>query len=105
MNQPVNSIEALFDLLDKNQDRMKALGVARLGVFGSFARNEVTPQSDVDFLVEFRGGEKTFDHFIELAFFLEEITGRKIELLTPESLNKHIGPRILREVSYVPFAA
>lgn len=105
MSKPVNTIETLFSLLDKNQDRLKALGVSRLGVFGSFVRNEVTPRSDVDFLVEFRHGEKTFDHFIELAFLLEEITGRKIELLTPESLSKHIGPRILREVSYVPFAA
>jgi uncharacterized protein len=46
-------------------------------------------------------GEKTFDNFINLAFFLEDILGRKVDLITKESLSPYIGPRILQEVEYV----
>ncbi len=52
-------------------------------------------------LVEFAPGRKTFDNFMQLAFYLEELFGRKVELLTPESLSPYLGPRILREVEYV----
>jgi predicted nucleotidyltransferase len=40
--------------------------VARIGVFGSVVRGEATPESDIDILVEFREGEETFDHFMDL---------------------------------------
>jgi hypothetical protein len=42
---------------------------------------------------------------MHLAFFLEEILGRKVELLTPESLNRYSGPKIMREVEYAAIAA
>ncbi len=46
-------------------------------------------------------GKKSFDNFLELCFFLEDLLGRRVEALTPESLSPHIGPRILDEVQYV----
>ena len=52
-------------------------------------------------LVEFEPGRKTFKNFMHLAFFLEELFGRRVELLMLESLNPYIGPRILDEVEYV----
>src|SRR5919205_76496 len=55
---------------------------------------------DVDILVEFEEGRKSFDNFMRLSFFLEELFGRRVELLTAESLSPHIGPHILREVEY-----
>jgi predicted nucleotidyltransferase len=58
--------------LREHRTRIRALGVKRLGLFGFFARSEQTAPSDIDLLVEFEEGQKTFDHFIELAFFLEE---------------------------------
>jgi len=90
----------LFSALARNQARLRAYGVRRLGVFGSFARDEQTDESDVDLLVEFEPGKKSFDNFMSLALFLEETIGRKVELLTPESLSPYIGPHILREVEY-----
>jgi predicted nucleotidyltransferase len=54
--------------------------------------------SDVDLLVEFIPEKKSFDNFMELSFFLEGLLGRKVELVTPQSLSKHIGPHILNEV-------
>ena len=91
--------------LIENRVRIRSFGVRQLGLFGSFVRGPQTPSSDVDVLVEFEPGEKTFDHFIGLSFLLEDLLGRTVELVTPEALSPHIGPRILREVEYVPLAA
>ncbi len=92
----------LFDLLAKHQEQLKQFGVKRWGVFGSFARGQQSIRSDVDILVEFEQGKKSFDNFMHLAFFLEQQLGRRVELVTPESLSPHIGPHILREVEYAP---
>jgi len=52
--------------------------------------------------VEFESGCKTFDNFMRVALFLEELFARRVELVTPEALSPYIGPHILREVEYVP---
>jgi uncharacterized protein len=90
----------LFSALDRNQAQLRAYGVRRVGVFGSFVRGDQTDESDIDLLVEFEPEQKSFDNFMRLALFLEETVGRKVELLTPESLSPYIGPHILREVEY-----
>ncbi len=98
------SIETKTDLLAlvvDHQQQLKAFGVKRLGIFGSFVRDQQNDESDVDVLVEFEPGRKTFDNFMHLAFYLEELFGRNVELLTPESLSPYLGPQILREVEYV----
>ena len=79
--------------------------VKRAYLFGSFVRDEAKESSDVDFFIEFIPEKKTFDNFMRLGDLFEELTGRKIELVTPQSLSKHIGPYILKEVEYVPIAA
>ncbi len=84
---------------------MRALGVKRIGLFGSFERDEATLDSDIDLLVEFEPGEKTFDHFMQLAFLLEDLLERRVELVTREALSPYIGPHILDEVEYVFLAA
>jgi predicted nucleotidyltransferase len=66
---------------------------------------EQTPDSDMDILVEFTPEKHTFDNFMELAFFLEKVLERKVDLVTPEALGPHIGPHILKEVERVPIAA
>ncbi|MFQ5472301.1 MAG: nucleotidyltransferase family protein [Phycisphaerae bacterium] len=97
--------EEIFKVLDENRIQFRALGVKRLGLFGSFVRGEQTAESDVDMLAEFESGQKTFDHFVQLSFLLEDLLGRSVELVTPESLSPHIGPYILKEVEYVSVAA
>ena len=90
----------LFALLAKHQDELRRFGVRRWGVFGSFVTGVQNDSSDVDILVEFEPGKKSFDNFMLLALFLEQQIGRRVELVTPESLSPHIGPHILREVEY-----
>jgi uncharacterized protein len=95
----------ILNLLEKNQARLRALGIKKIGLFGSFVRGDQRPDSDIDLLVQFESGKKTFDNFIELSFFLEEVLGHKIELVTVESLSPYLGPYILREVEYAALAA
>lgn len=101
----VTTKKDLMDLLQSHQAELRAFGVKRCGLFGSFARNQPTPQSDVDLLVEFEPGQKTFINFSNLAFFLEELFGRRVDLVTMESLSPYIGPHILREAEYVAINA
>lgn len=98
---PVHTKGDLIDRLRQLRSDLRRLGVERLGVFGSFRREEASPESDVDLLVEFAPGQKSFDRFMALSFLLEEQLGRRVELVTPEALSPHIGPHILREVDYV----
>jgi predicted nucleotidyltransferase len=92
-------------LLHTHTDAIRAFGVERIGVFGSFAREEQTPASDIDLMVVFAPGKKTYRNFIRLAYYLEDLAGRRIELLTPEALSEHIRDKVLRQVEYVPLAA
>ena len=64
----VQTKEQIFTLLHDHQSELRRLGVQRYGVFGSFIRNAVTDQSDVDLLVEFAPGQKTFDHFMPVSY-------------------------------------
>jgi predicted nucleotidyltransferase len=98
--RPVANKQDLLERLRANHSRLKSYGVRRYGIFGSFVRDEARDDSDVDLLIEFYPGKKTFDNFMELGFFLEDLLGRKVETLTPEWLSPYIGPHILREVEY-----
>lgn len=99
----VQAKEHILALLREHQARIRAFGVKRLGLFGSFVRRQQGVESDVDVLVEFTPGVKTFDNFSQLASFLEGLFGRRVELITPESLSPYLGPHILSEIEYVTF--
>ena len=78
-----------------------SLGVRRLALFGSVQRNEARPDSDVDLLVEFAPGQKSFDRFLALCDLLETRLGHRVELVTTESLSPFLGPHILAEATDV----
>ena len=93
--------EIIFDTLRRNKKVLMNYGVSQIGLFGSFVRNEGRENSDVDFLVDFEKEKKTFKNFMGLAFFLEDIFQRKVEVVTPQGLSPYIGPYILKTVEYV----
>lgn len=102
MNQiKLNTKEELVSAISTHKELIRSFGVKSIGIFGSFSKGHQHESSDVDLLVDFRPGQKTFDNFIDLSYFLEELFGRKVELLTPQSLSKFIGPYILKEVENV----
>lgn len=95
-----NKATVIKRILEARQ-KLASLGVATIGLFGSFKRDEPSSSSDVDFLVEFEPDKHSFDNFMEVSFFLEELLGRSVEVVTPDSLSPYIGPYILREVEHV----
>ena len=84
---------------------IRALGVTRLALFGSVMRDTARPDSDVDLLVQFAPGTKTFAQFMALAELLEVRLGHRVELVTTEALSPFLGPRILAEAQDVLRAA
>ncbi|MFW5777501.1 MAG: nucleotidyltransferase family protein [Spirochaetota bacterium] len=77
---------------------IKALGVSRLALFGSTVRGNADAQSDLDVLVAFESGRKTFDSYMELKFLLEDLFPElDVDLVTESSLNSTIRDRVLSE--------
>lgn len=88
-------------LIRDAEPRIRDLGVRRLALFGSVLRDEARPDSDVDLLVQFQPGQKTARRFFALYDLLEELMGRRVELVTTEALSPFIGPHILAEAADV----
>jgi predicted nucleotidyltransferase len=99
------SKQKVIKILQLNQDFLVNIGVKDLFLFGSYARNEANEQSDVDLLIDFLPGKKSLKNIIEIGDFLENILGKKVDILTRNGLSKHIGPHILNTLEHVPFAA
>ena len=103
MHIAVHNKQSLLSLLKANGQTLRSYGVSNVRLFGSFVHDRSRNDSDVDLLVEFDPAKKTYDNFIDLSFFLEDLLGRRVELITPQSLSKYIGPHILSEAENVPF--
>jgi predicted nucleotidyltransferase len=97
----VQTRKDLIERLQRHKDDLRRLGVRRIGLFGSFQRDEPSSESDVDLLVEFLPGEKSFDNFMAVSFLVEDELERPVELVTRKALSPHIGPHILQNVEYV----
>ena len=83
-------------LREKVEVAMRRRGVVRASVFGSVARDEATPESDVDFLVEFEKGRTLLD-LAGLRLDLCEILSCDVDVATPRSLHPTMKERILSE--------
>lgn len=90
----------IFKIIEDHQAEIKRLGVKRVGVFGSYAKNTQKPGSDVDILVEFYSKEKTFDHYVELKALLEKLLHRKVDLVTRQALKNGMKSAVLRDIRY-----
>ena len=87
--------DEILRAVDGNRGRLSALGVVELSLFGSYARGDAGPQSDVDFLVEF--SEKSFDRYMDLKEFLQELLGRRVDLVLKSAIKTRLRERILSE--------
>lgn len=92
---------AVLELFAEERERLRSLGVRRIGLFGSVLRGEARPESDIDVVVDFDPARKSFDAFVELASWLESLLGRELELVTTEGLSPYISPGILEEAEFV----
>jgi len=71
-------------------------GASKVRVIGSVARNEETPESDIDFLVEMESGRSLLDH-AALILDLEELLGKKVDVASERGLRPRVRKRVLRE--------
>lgn len=101
MSMAVQNKEMLLSVLLENNQKIRSYGVSKLSIFGSSVTDNLKAESDIDFLVEFDQKKKSYDNFIDLVFYLEDLLGRKVELITPQALNKYIGPHILKQAENV----
>lgn len=84
--------------LSEHFSEIEGFGVESIAVFGSVARNEATPDSDIDLLVEFRPGAQVgMFRFLDLKEYLEGILGCEVDLVTPEGLKPQLREGILSE--------
>lgn len=86
----------IVELLGARTDELHHLGVRSLKLFGSASRDEAGPTSDLDFLVDFEGAP-TFDRYMDLKFYLEDLFGRRVDLVTRRGLREELRPLIERE--------
>lgn len=103
LTHQMDIIMTLNEIRKKIQENRKSIryyGVTQIGFFGSYVRGEEKDDSDIDVLVVFKKGMKTFDNFMDLHELLENIYNKKVDLVTIESVSKYIQPYIEKEVVY-----
>lgn len=88
-----------------NSILIRQYGISRIGLFGSYARQQQKEDSDIDILIDFEGDKETFDNFMAICNLLEQLfSDHKVEVVTTGGLSPYIGPYILKNVEYVQIA-
>jgi predicted nucleotidyltransferase len=89
----------ILDFLRNHTEELKAMGVVKIGLFGSYVRGEQSPDSDMDFLAEFES--VSYRNYMNLWHFLEDSFGVKVDLGEPHTLREEIRHHVIKEVRYV----
>jgi len=91
--------ESILEQLNHKAEELRQnFTVRSIGLFGSLVRNEAGSESDIDILVDF--AEPTFDHYMDLKFYLERLFGRKVDLVIADIVKPRLKPLIDKEVIY-----
>lgn len=93
----MNKQTVLTRLANSIEEIRQRFAVSSLSIFGSIARNETTENSDVDILVTFEQ-EATFDLFMDLKFYLEDLLETPIDLVTDKALRPQVRQAIKQEI-------
>ena len=89
--------EEVLVIVAQHQAELQAMGVKSLALFGSVAREEAKPDSDVDFLVEFDDRPIGLFDVSRVRLYLEDLLGCSVDLGSPEDLRKELRDRVLKE--------
>jgi hypothetical protein len=92
--------DAILNLLSIHKTDLAQMGVISIALFGSAARGEARPDSDVDLLVEL-APPLTFDQYTQVNFYLEDLLGCPVDLVFPDTLKSRIRSSVLAEAIYV----
>ncbi len=95
----MRSGQDILGVLRAQKDILRArFSVQRIGLFGSCARGVARSDSDIDILVDL--GEPTFDHYMDLKFYLEDLLASPVDLVLADCVKPHLQPVIAQEVVY-----
>lgn len=97
-NIEANKVNIISLIREKQSELAVRFTVQRIGVFGSYARGNAGPESDVDILVDLK--EPTFDNYMDLKFYLEEILDHPVDLVIHDAIKPRLKPIIEQEVVY-----
>ncbi len=93
--------EQILQLLAQHKPQLaQRYGVLRLALFGSSARDSASAESDIDILVAF-DGPATSQRYFGVQFYLEDVLGRPVDLVTEKALRAELRPHIEREALHV----
>lgn len=95
---PNRTTTEVLGVLAANMPAIRALGVTKLALFGSAARNDATDVSDLDFLVEFQ--KKSFDAYMDLKALLQRLFESRVDLVLLDGVKPRLRDRILAEAVY-----
>jgi len=97
----MTSKEFILSEMKQQKRELQNLGIVRIGLFGSYVREEQTEKSDIDILLEFEPEKENFDNYMTVYDILENLfSNEKVEIVTKNGLSPYIGPQILKEVIY-----
>jgi len=92
--------DEILRILEQNRETIRGFNVRSLALFGSAARGEASPTSDLDFLVDFE--KKSFDRYMDLKDFLEQLFGCPVDLVISDAVKPRLRPIILAEAVHAP---
>ena len=90
------SLDRILSRLRENEAQLRALGAVQLGIFGSYSRGEAREDSDLDVLVEL--DERTFDRYMDLRFYLEDLLGMTVDLVPADRVRPELRDQIQSEL-------
>jgi predicted nucleotidyltransferase len=94
--------EFILSTIKSKEIELSRYGIKSIGLFGSYARNEQSKNSDIDILIDFESDKENFDNYMAVYDIIENLfKNYKIEIVTKNGLSPYIGPTILNEVTYV----
>jgi predicted nucleotidyltransferase len=103
MKKTIDNKDQILMMIRNNQKRISDFGVSKIGLFGSFVRNEQNEESDIDLIVQFEQGKKSYMKFINLSDYLEKLFDKKVDLLTDKAISPYMKSKIEKEAVYVSF--
>ena len=98
----MKNLEEIKKILREYKKELKEkYHVKNIALFGSYVRGEQTPKSDIDILVDFERGKKTFNNYMNLKFYLEKLLNIKVNLVVKGSIKPRYQKYINEDLTYV----
>jgi predicted nucleotidyltransferase len=91
----------IIQTIKKHEKTIKSFGIDRIGIFGSYAKEIQTEDSDIDILVKFKKVPRISKSYFGLKFYLEDLLKKEVDLCREKDLREELKEEILRSVIYV----